>query len=684
MFGEGFIAFIELVIGFGFLIFVHELGHFMVAKWVGIKCPQFAIGFGTAMLSWRKGIGLRTGSTEKEYEKRVMAKLNESGVLKNETDEPTREQIDEAAESIGLGETEYRLNYLPLGGYVKMLGQEDLDPNAQSKDPRSYNNKPIWARACVISAGVVMNMIFGFIFFIIAFQMGVQFPPPVVGGTIPGMPAATTYAQGHEGDAAYKGLQIGDRIVDIDGKPTEDMTDLRIAAALGKAGVPLTLTVDRPDVKDQLTFKITPEPNQRAEGLLGVGVFPPFDTKLGTIFKDSQAYNDGLRPNMTLIDINGKPIENYAQAHRMINDLKGANATFTFKGKDEKTLSLPLQGLPIMVASEDQPSNLIGLVPAIEVTGFTENSILKEAKAQEGDIFVQLGGVSWPSHRQVLETVQKSGDKPLKVSVLRDGEVVSLGEVTPKDGKLGFSLSPAIDSQIVAQTIEGSPAAALKLTPGSKIVKINDQPIANWSQMQALLGGLKTNDDQPAHVSITYQLAVANNPEETSTVSVPSETITKIAAAGWVLPDGLNFQTLFVPVVAKNPIVAGKLGLEKTYQFVQQTYITLLRLFQGSVQVSNLRGPVGIVDVGTQAAQKGFSWLLFFLGLISVNLAVINFLPLPIVDGGHIVFLIIEKIKGSPASPAVQIGAMWVGLALIGTIFVVVTYHDIYRLFSGS
>src|SRR6185503_14095883 len=99
---------ILLILGFGFVIFFHELGHFFAAKWVGIRVEQFAVGFGQAMLSWRKGLGLRFGSSGKEYEELLAAGKGE-----------------------GVGETEYRLNWIPLGGYVKMLGQDDLRPGAE-------------------------------------------------------------------------------------------------------------------------------------------------------------------------------------------------------------------------------------------------------------------------------------------------------------------------------------------------------------------------------------------------------------------------------------------------------------------------------------------------------------------------------------------------------------------------
>jgi len=136
-------------------------------------------------------------------------------------------------------------------------------------------------------------------------------------------------------------------------------------------------------------------------------------------------------------------------------------------------------------------------------------------------------------------------------------------------------------------------------------------------------------------------------------------------------------------VQTSNPLVAMNLGLDKTRQLMIQTYVIIGRLFHGTVKVEHLRGPVGIVDEGTRIAKQGFTYLLFFLGVISINLVVINFLPLPIVDGGLMVFLIIEKIKGSPVSPRVLGMANIVGLVLIASLALVLTYHDIARLFTG-
>src|SRR5438477_1570971 len=100
---------ILLVLGFGFVIFFHELGHFLAAKWVGIRVEQFAVGFGQALVAFRKGIGWRAGTTQKEFRARATTHLEAKKVEKSNENEYSDEQINKAADELGLGETEYRL-----------------------------------------------------------------------------------------------------------------------------------------------------------------------------------------------------------------------------------------------------------------------------------------------------------------------------------------------------------------------------------------------------------------------------------------------------------------------------------------------------------------------------------------------------------------------------------------------
>src|SRR5262245_19911662 len=231
-----------IVLGFGVLIFVHELGHFLAAKWAGIRTEAFAVGMGPVAMAWRKGIGLRFGTTSTDYQKRVREEIQTergSNAAKG-TEDLSIEQMYRVGDRLGLGETEYSLRWLPIGGFVKMLGQEDANPNYVSDDPRSYNRCPIGKRMIVVSAGVIMNIILAVILFIIAFMIGVKFEAPVVGETVPMLPADRTIAE----NAAVlgvkePGLQPGDLVISIDGDPAQTFADLQIASAMSRPGVPV-------------------------------------------------------------------------------------------------------------------------------------------------------------------------------------------------------------------------------------------------------------------------------------------------------------------------------------------------------------------------------------------------------------------------------------------------------------
>jgi regulator of sigma E protease len=171
-----------VAIGLGLVIFFHELGHFAVAKWCDVKVERFSIGFGPIIKSFKHG------------------------------------------------ETEYALSWIPFGGYVKMLGQDDVDPSQLTSeeialDPRSYSAKPVYQRMGIISAGVIMNIITGMLFFAFAFRLGVASTPCVVGAAIPGMPAWEA------------GIQPGDVITKINGEKTNSW--------ISSAAVPSAMVISR-------------------------------------------------------------------------------------------------------------------------------------------------------------------------------------------------------------------------------------------------------------------------------------------------------------------------------------------------------------------------------------------------------------------------------------------------------
>ena len=124
-------------------------------------------------------------------------------------------------------------------------------------------------------------------------------------------------------------------------------------------------------------------------------------------------------------------------------------------------------------------------------------------------------------------------------------------------------------------------------------------------------------------------------------------------------------------------------GYDETIQNIFMVYATFRSLAERRVSPKNLGGPIMIAQVAYAAAGSGFTDLVFFLGILSINLAVLNFLPIPPLDGGQMVFLIAEKVRGRPLPDSAVIAGTYFGLILVLCLMVFVTYQDVFRLVTG-
>lgn len=192
------------VVFFGLLIFIHELGHFIFAKLVGVKVLKFSLGFGPKIIG-RK-----------------------------------------------IGETEYIISAIPLGGYVKPLGEEIGEELKEEDKPRAFNFQPVWKRAVIIFAGPVFNFILAYIIFVVFLSMRLPVAIPDINSI------TTTVEEVAEGSPAQKaGLKKNDTIVSIDGTSVSDWNEMSSIIS-GKPGEELTLKVKRES--DLLDVRVVPEP----------------------------------------------------------------------------------------------------------------------------------------------------------------------------------------------------------------------------------------------------------------------------------------------------------------------------------------------------------------------------------------------------------------------------------------
>ncbi len=694
-----------VLLGFGTIIFVHELGHFVAARWAGIRVLAFAIGFGPAIVSYRKGMGFRKGSTEPEY----LATLDRENALARL---PNRGDLATAStRTLAISPTEYRLNALPFGGYVKMLGQEDANPMAVSDAADSYQRCVPWKRLIVISAGVVMNIILAAMLFVIVFSIGRNVDPPIIGFVEPGRAAALAKPQApwsHLGP----GLRAGDIIERIENERPLSFDDLRLEAAMASPKASLTMQVKRDGVSEPILFDVHPLEN-RLTAMQDIGATPAFGNVVAIDLPD------GPRKGDVLTHVSGRPAVSAHDLDHVVHNSNGYSLRATFRdvtGASKEYAVQPTPELMLGLVGDNKTLHTVahfaGLVGVMSVQNH-DKSLDDHARAQglePGDIFARVGSIEFPSIHQGILEVRKHKGKTLPIVVLRpspakDGTFVEFSNPVAKvksDGRIGMAVSETADTLALiaacipqvgddlGQRIDCS-AAALPLTPGTIIVAVDSIPVRTLRDVAKVVREQVTNKSastvtltihRPANGLPSTQADLkANTPTESIPWTLTQQELQAIKDLGWDsnFPLGI-FKPATETLRADNAWHALRMGIHETKRTMLQTYLTFARLVQGSIKVEHLKGPIGIAHLGTLIADRGVIWLLFFLALISVNLAVINFLPLPIVDGGQFLFILYEWIRGRPVPLSIQNAVTIAGLVMIGCMFLLVTYNDIRNL----
>jgi len=726
--------YVQIFIGFSVIIFFHELGHFLVAKWAGVRVEQFAIGF------FREVFGF------------------------------TR------------GETRYSFNLLPLGGYVKMLGQEDFEVDTAGElqfkdDPRSFANKSVGKRMAIVSAGVIMNLILAGALFMIVFLVGKEVPSPKVGAVVPDTPAALA------------GIESGDVIQRINGSSVDEFQDITMSVALAKPGKPLDVEVLRDG--DVRRFAIEPEASPTDE-LLRLGItsaHSAYIAELSPAYDESNPGHPHIGDRVVQLDPPGGPEVTEENANEMMNLLLTNPLGFTHavverpiagaemkEGDPVPTERVVVELKPHLILrridTRKTPPHLLGMAPLLQFNAVQPGGRADLAGVRVGDIIVRWGTEDYPTEQEIQESIKASTEidpenpeRDIPIQVLRGdtGKVERLVirprvKIVPLTGK---RKPPRIDAEFnlvandllrVAKVVPESaglptPAAQAGIPDGALIKALDGAPVGRWTELAERLRArageevtltYETTDGETksAAMRVPHSLRtalgvgpgaiiVAIDGEELADVerngrSVPvvvneplglsaamKRAVGKTVAVRYrpnLLADPVTADVTVTPEMVypwagtlgytvglvtggqmtllrkTNPIDALAVGVRKTYYFVVQVYQVMERMiFSRSLGVENISGPVGIVRMGSRMAEKSWIDLLYFLAIISANLAVINFLPLPIVDGGLMIFLIIEKIKGSPVSMRVHVATQVVGLILIVSAFLFVTIQDIFR-----
>jgi regulator of sigma E protease len=217
-----------------------------------------------------------------------------------------------------------------------------------------------------------------------------------------------------------------------------------------------------------------------------------------------------------------------------------------------------------------------------------------------------------------------------------------------------------------------SPAAAAGLQPGDKVLEVEGTPVQEWSELS---NQIKESDGGPIRLKIERGaeiFTVRLTPEIKETTTILGEKVSR-PLIGIVASDNLVVEKV-------NPFKALYYAVVQTGSTIQLTFVVLGKLIVGAISPRTLAGPIGIAQMSGQVAKAGAIAFLHFLALLSINLGILNLLPIPILDGGHLLFFSIEAVRGKPLSIKKRELAQQVGLFLLILLMVFVFYNDIYRL----
>lgn len=611
-----------LVFGFGLVIFVHEFGHFLAAKAVGIKVEVFALGFGPRLCGFKRG------------------------------------------------ETDYRISAVPLGGYIKMLGQDDANPGLRVDDPRSYCNKTVGQRLVVIASGVTMNLMAALVMFIILFRFtGVKFQRPEVGDVVLNRPAATA------------GVLPGDTILAVNGQEVRDFGEVIQYIALAPGGEDISLKIQRPDRETPFSLAIRPSTDGKI-GIQQIGVGGPFTFTVANAGDYVGA--GGLEKGDTIValEYDGE-IHYYDKFYQFDAAVRARRAKPTNIIATRKGQRLdPIMLRPRLAVG----SHVMGLLTPTRIVSVSDKSAAQKAGIKPGDVIRSLNGYVWPDTQAVAKICQLAHkeQEELPLSVLRAGKTIELTASISKGDRLGVGFEADYHNLYVANDYPELYEKKDKYTPldlpadqriaipaQAQLLNFDGEPLADWSDFidkLELRAGSK--------VTINYSL---KGKTESVSFSIPTAE-SPIWHGQWRFSINLDTYLDEWEVRTDSLVGAAYIGLHKTWFWLRGIYMTLTRLFQGSIKTTALSGPVGIANLGMQVARdRGPAHFFYLMAIIGVNLSIINFLPIPVLDGGHALFLLLEKVKGSPISVRVQSVATMISMGLIGVFFLLITYQDIMR-----
>jgi len=562
---HGFQFVFAFVLLLSILIFVHELGHFLVARACGVRVLKFSIGFGPP---------IRIGPLELCWKR---------------------------------GGTEYVIAWFPLGGFVKMLGEnpDEVDaPELLAHPDEALGAKPLWKKLAIVFAGPVMNLLLPVAVFMLTLWIGVQRPESVIGSVEPGSPAARA------------GLLAGDRVTAAAGAPIAWWGDFDDAVRDRRAGDELAIDVSRGDAAKRVTVAVEQHPGfdelgQPVDaGWIGAG-YRRVSSMLGVPSADSPAWAAGLRSGDVVHAVGEKGVEGWEELAAALASLPQGQPVKLTVGRALPTPAGDAAPAPAAAAAAPAPPpeqslelelpapgplDALGVVPAnVLIERVVAGSPAEQAGLQSGDLILAVDGAPLGSFATFEQTVRTSMGRALQIEYARDG------------ARRQLVLTPRLIDEDVGMGVK------------EPRYRVGIQP-----RVASLPGAIGTDRE-------------------------------------------------------RNPLVSLPRAFAMTVDFTRSFLRGLGMIVTGQVSKNQIAGPIGIAEIAGTAMQQGWEAYMGILVAISINLGVLNLLPIPILDGGQALLFLVESARRGPLSLRTREIVQQVGFTVLVLIMGLAFWNDLSR-----
>ncbi|MBI5119100.1 RIP metalloprotease RseP [Candidatus Poribacteria bacterium] len=522
----------RFIILLGVLVFVHEMGHFIAAKLCNVYVVRLSLGFGKRLFGWKRG------------------------------------------------ETDYCVSAIPLGGYVRMVGQEDLPKTQEEREQaepelrdippgRRYDSQPTRVKLAISFAGPLMNLLFAFPVLWVVLMVGVSSPIYMLHTRIGSV--------AKDSPAEQAGIKPGQRVLTINGAPVEKFEDLQLKVWTSR---------DKP-----LTMEL-----------------------------------DNLAGEKTVVTVRPARLE----------------------GSSRATIGIePFYALAVDRITPNMPAARSGLKKGDWILGYNHKTPDNENMSK------------------LIETVNGSAGRPLVLTALRDGKTVDI-TVTPE--KVKTIRGVAFDGNIIAYVDkEHASPAALALKPGDSVTAIDGEPAPESDVEDWLVQKARSSSADTAKLTVERSAGLFRKPEVMN-VGIP------LSEKGMI---GVTFSGNVTEILPPAKAFVGTFGAYG--DMIVLTVESIYYLAARKLSMGEMSGPIGIAVMAEQSFRMGVGFYLKMVAIITINLAIVNLFPIPVLDGGMIMIALVEAVRRKPLDEKYLILLQRMGLALVLLLVLVATYNDILR-----